>query len=124
MNLEVINMLNEISAMGLMEGFFRLMQFALIGLVVYAYIRLFTRGFGSLVGPVKSAKAKVIDKNIWYTTGEKAKGYKKKPNYVIVFSIENGKKKSFYVSELSYQGYHVGESGTLKYRGDRIIEFT
>ena len=31
--------------------------------------------------------------------------------------------ESFYVSELSYGGYRVGESGTLKYRGDRIIDF-
>ena len=116
-------MLNDIFTMDLLEGFFRLMQFTLVGLLVFAYIRFFTRTIGSSVGPVKQAKARVIDKNIWYTTGEKAKGYKKKPNYVIVFDIGKGKKKSFYVSELSYGGYHVGESGTLKYRGDRIIEF-
>jgi len=115
--------LNDIFTTDLLDGFFKLMQFALIGLVIFANIRFFTRTVGSSVGPVKQVKARVIDKNIWYTTGEKAKGYQKKPNYVIVFSIGNGKKKSFYVSELSYGGYHVGESGTLKYRGDRIIEF-
>ena len=33
------------------------------------------------------------------------------------------KKKSFYVSQFSYGGYRVGEKGTLKHKGDRLIGF-
>ena len=34
-----------------------------------------------------------------------------------------GKKKVFYVSAFSYSGYRQNETGTLRYRGDRIIDF-
>ncbi len=50
-------------------------------------------------------------------------GSGKKYKYVVVFSVE-GKKKSFYVSEFSYASYRPGESGTLRYKGDRIIDFS
>ena len=40
--------------------------------------------------------------------------------FVIYF---NDKKKSFYVSQFSYNGYRVNERGTLKYKGDKLIEF-
>jgi hypothetical protein len=42
--------------------------------------------------------------------------------YAVTFQIGN-KRKSFYVSELSYGGYRKGEKGTLTYRGDRLIDF-
>ena len=41
---------------------------------------------------------------------------------MIVFSV-NGKKKSFYVSQFSYNGYKVNEKGTLKYKGNKLISF-
>ena len=46
----------------------------------------------------------------------------KSEKHVIVFSV-GGKKKSFYVSQFSYNGYRVNERGTLKYKGDKLIEF-
>ena len=42
--------------------------------------------------------------------------------YSVVFLVD-GKKKSFYVSEFSYNGYRKGEKGTLTYQGNRLIEF-
>ena len=45
----------------------------------------------------------------------------KTPPY-ISYKMGN-KRKSFYVSELSYGGYRKGEKGTLTYRGDRLIDF-
>ena len=42
--------------------------------------------------------------------------------YYAVLSID-GKKKSFYVSQFSYNGYRVNEKGLLKYKGDKLIEF-
>lgn len=42
--------------------------------------------------------------------------------YYVVFQF-HGKKRTFQVSEYSYGGYHLHETGTLKYRGDHLIDF-
>ena len=71
--------------------------------------------------PVKSVKAEVVHKQI-NETFPRYSDTGKRQKYVIVFLAE-GKKRSFYVSQLSYNGYRVGEKGTLKYKGDRLIGF-
>ena len=71
--------------------------------------------------PIKTVKAVVIDKNK-IETFSKYSGNGKAEKYVIVFSA-NGKKKSFYVSQFSYNGYRINEKGTLKYKGDKLIKF-
>ena len=71
--------------------------------------------------PIKTVRAVVIDKNKVKAIS-KYSGNGKTEKYVIVFSID-GKKKSFYVSQFSYNGYSVNEKGTLKYKGDKLIEF-
>lgn len=42
---------------------------------------------------------------------------------LMVAFMANGKKRYFYVSEFSYGGYRINETGTLKYRGDRLLSF-
>lgn len=42
--------------------------------------------------------------------------------YFIVFEF-NGKKKSFRVSDFSYNGYQVKDKGMLTYKGDTLIDF-
>ena len=71
--------------------------------------------------PIKTVKAVVVDKNK-VETFSKYSGNGKSEKYVIVFSV-NGKKKSFYVSQFSYNGYRINEKGTLKYKGDKLIDF-
>lgn len=73
------------------------------------------------LGPVRTVKAKVVDKHK-AETFSKYSGTGKAVRYVVTFEID-GKRKGFYVSEFSYGGYRMGESGTLKYKGDRIIDF-
>ena len=70
---------------------------------------------------VQTVSAGVVDKQ---TTEHFSKyaGNGKQVKYVVVFSV-NGKRKGFYVSQFSYNGYHVGEKGTLKYKGDQLISF-
>ena len=86
---------------------------------VVAYLVKFLRDRFS---PVKTAKATVVHKQTVETfTKYSGKGIHKK--YSVTFQIGN-KKRSFYVSEFSYRGYKVKESGTLKYRGSRIIDFS
>ena len=70
---------------------------------------------------IKTVNAVVVDKNK-VETFSKYSGNGKSEKYVIVFSV-GGKKKSFYVSQFSYNGYRVNEKGTLKYKGDKLIEF-
>ncbi len=71
--------------------------------------------------PVKTVKAKVIAKNR-IENFSRYSGTGKSYRYAVVFEA-TGKKLSFYVGEFSYGGYRIGETGTLKYRGSRIVDF-
>ena len=71
--------------------------------------------------PVKTSKAVVVDKTVIQRFSKYA-GDGKAREYVIVFSLE-GKKKSFSVSQFSYNGYKINEKGTFTYQGNRIISF-
>ena len=91
--------------------------FLILGLCLFVAIKWLVRQYG----PVKTAKAKVVDKCKTETFSKYA-GNGKAIRYVVTFEIA-GKRKGFYVSEFSYGGYRKGETGTLKYRGNRIIDF-
>ena len=94
-----------------------------VGIILFASLWVFV-GVKLLLrrlGPVRTVKAKVLDKHK-AETFSKYSGTGKAVRYVVTFEID-GKRKGFYVSELSYDGYRRGETGTLKYKGDRIIDF-
>lgn len=93
----------------------------LIGLWAVAMLRVLIKAVKNKRAPVKTAAAVVADKNIVKTFSKYA-GNAEHKKYVVIFSVD-GRKKSFYVSDFSYAGYRVGEKGTLKYKGDRLIEF-
>ncbi len=101
---------------------------------MYEYVRIFLGGLlfalwivvavkylRGRFGKVKTVKARVVDKHT-VETFSKYSGNGKHIRYVVVFEI-NGKKKGFYVSQFSYGGYRLHEKGTLKYRGDRLLDF-
>ena len=92
-----------------------------LGVGALAVVSLLVKAVKNRYAPVKTAKAIVIGKNK-VETFSKYSGNGKSEKYVIVFSVE-GKKKSFYVSQFSYNGYRINEKGTLKYKGDKLIEF-
>jgi len=92
-----------------------------MGIGALAVVSLLVKSVKNRYAPVKTAKAVVIDKNK-VETFSKYSGTGKCEKYVIVFSVD-GKKKSFYVSQFSYNGYRVNEKGILKYKGDKLIEF-
>lgn len=93
----------------------------LIGIWLFAMIRLLIKTIRNKYSSEQTVKAVVVDKQI-IETFSKYSGNGKHEKYVIVFSV-GGKKKSFYVSQFSYRGYRINEKGTLKYRGDKLIEF-
>ena len=92
-----------------------------LGVGVLAVVSLLVKAVKNRCAPIKTVKAVVIDKNK-VETFSKYSGNGKSEKYVIVFSV-GGKKKSFYVSQFSYNGYRINEKGTLKYKGDRLIDF-
>ena len=92
-----------------------------LGVGALAVVSLLVKAVKNRYAPIKTVKAVVIDKNK-VEAFSKYSGNGKSEKYVIVFSVE-GKKKSFYVSQFSYNGYRVNEKGTLKYKGDKLIEF-
>lgn len=72
--------------------------------------------------PVVSVKAVVVDcrrEEVFSKYAGSGKTYK----YLVVFSAE-GKKLSFYVSEFSFRQYQTKRSGILKYKGDRLLDFS
>ena len=86
-----------------------------------ALVSILVKAVKNRYAPLKTVKAVVIDKNK-VENFSKYSGTGKSEKYVIVFSVD-GKKKSFYVSQFSYNGYRINEKGTLKYKGDKLIEF-
>ena len=92
-----------------------------LGVGALAVVSLLVKAVKNRYASIKTVKAVVIDKNK-VETFSKYSGTGKSEKYVIVFSV-GSKKKSFYVSQFSYNGYRINEKGTLKYKGDKIIEF-
>ena len=92
-----------------------------VGIGALAMVSIIVRTIKNRYDPIKTVKAVVIDKNK-VETFSKYSGNGKSEKYVIVFSVD-GKKKSFYVSQFSYNGYRVNEKGLLKYKGNKLIEF-
>ena len=90
-------------------------------LVVAIYLVILVRFCISRFGPVKRVSAVVVHKQKVELTAPKSPSGKV-VRYAVTFQFGD-KRKSFYVSELSYQGYRKGEKGTLTYRGDRLIDF-
>ena len=92
-----------------------------MGVGALELVSLLVKAIKNRYAPITTVKAVIIEKNK-VEAFSKYSGTGKSEKYVIVFSVE-GKKKSFYVSQFSYNGYRVNEKGTLKYKGDKLIEF-
>ena len=92
-----------------------------MGVGALALVSVLVKVIKNRYTPIKTVKAVVIDKNK-VEAFSKHSGNGKSEKYVIIFAV-GGKKKSFYVSQFSYNGYRVNERGTLKYKGDKLIEF-
>ena len=88
---------------------------------LFVIVKLAVRAIRNRTAPVKTVKATVVDKQKTEHFS-KYSGTGKRERYVVVFLAE-GVKSSFYVSEFSWRGYRKGETGTLQYRGDKLIDF-
>ena len=71
--------------------------------------------------PTKTVPAIVMEKQK-NEVFSKYSGSGKQEKYVVIFSTE-GRKRSFYVSKFSYNGYHIGDTGKLTYKGSKLISF-
>ncbi len=101
-----------------MERFERAWMLLGIAAVVFCFGLIFWRTFRNRLAPVRRVRARVADKHRTEVFSKSSRRYR----HVVVFEAE-GKRLAFQVSELSYGGYATGRSGTLKYRGDRLIDF-
>ena len=85
-----------------------------VGMLVWFFQRQY--------GRTKSVKATLVNKQVTEDFSKySASG--RSYHYYVTLSFD-GKRRSFKVSEYSYNGYHKGETGTLKYKGDRLIDFS
>ena len=95
--------------------------FALIGAIIV--IGIIIRVKINLYSKEKRIKAIVFDKQSYdKQIYRKSQASFTRKEYVITFLCGN-KKKYFSVSELSYRNYKVNQKGTLKYKGNQIIDF-
>ena len=92
-----------------------IMMALFVAITLLAAVRL----FGWRLCPVRKVKAELVHKQ---TVEFFSKYAGKKTKYAVTFLVD-GRRKSFYVSAFSYDGYRVGEKGTLTYRGSRLIGF-
>lgn len=99
-----------------------IIAFLVLILWLVVIIRLIYKVIKNKYSPVKAVKATVVRKNK-IDSFSKYSGNGKREKYAVTF-LADGKKLSFYVSEFSYRGFKVNENGTLKYRGDRLIDFS
>lgn len=90
----------------------------LFGVVICASVIKLVK---NVVLPAKSVKAVVVDKHS-YSTAAPHSPSGTDTSYIVVFLV-NGKRKRFFVSPFTYDGYRVGEKGILKYKGSRLISF-
>jgi len=101
------------------ENLMPILGLALALLVPVVYVVQLLR---NKFAPVKTVTAVVVNKQKIETVS-KYSGTGRHTKYAVTFLAE-GKRLSFYVSEFSYGGYRKNESGTLTYKGDRIIDFS
>lgn len=104
------------------ENIYNIVMWTVAGGLAAVYLLAMVRMLGKRFAPVKTVKAEVVGKQKTESFSKYA-GTGRHVRYVVVFMAE-GKKRSFYVSEFSYGGYRCGEKGTLKYKGDRILDFS
>ena len=86
-----------------------------VGIIIRVIINIFSKE--------KSIMAKVVDKQSYdKQIYRKSQAPFMRKEYVITFLCGN-KKKYFTVSELSYRNYRINQKGTLKYKGNQIVDF-
>lgn len=96
-------------------------RFCLLMGLLTVYAIIIVRLCWSRFGPVRKVAAEMVHKQtVEFTAPKSPNG--KVIKYAVTFEFQK-KRKSFYVSELSYKGYRKGEKGMLTYRGDRLIDF-
>ena len=93
----------------------------IIAIVSICWILIIKKHLVSRFGKVKTVKAKVCDKYVSHSPSGKPQLHTPH-RYTVVLSASD-KKISLDVSEYSNNGYRIGEKGTLKYRGNRLISF-
>ena len=97
------------------------LQYVYIALALVVTVPFVIKLGRNVFAPVTAVKATVVHKQT-VETFSKYSGTGTHVKYAVTFSV-NGKRRSFYVSGFSYDGYRKGETGTLTYKGDRLIRF-
>ena len=106
-------MVNNIFSTVIAAAFLGLLLLILVGMIVGAVKQRY--------GKPRTVRAVVVNKYI-EESFSKYSGNGQRERYVIVFSTQR-EKLSFYVTEFSYHGYELKESGILTYRGGQLIDF-
>ncbi len=97
------------------------MTYVGIGMLVLWVVAYGLRFFKNWFSPVRTVNATVKNKQK-VENFSKYSGNGKSTQYAVTFSVGE-KRLSFFVSEFSYGGYRIGETGRLTYKGNKLIDF-
>ena len=103
-----------------MDG--NIMQYLFLGVFGIPFVICIVRILLDKCAPVKTVRAVVVHKQT-VETFSKYSGNGTHKKYSVTFQTEK-KRLSFYVSSFSYLGYKENETGILKYKGRKIIDFS
>ena len=96
--------------------------FILISIIIAAGV--LTRVYKNCFAKTKSCPATVFDKQRFFVKRFfKNDALKTEEKFTVTFLCGN-KKITFYVSEISYENYIINQSGVLKYKGNKLIDFS
>ena len=99
-----------------------LMGYIGVSVTIIWFICMLVWFFRRQYGHPKKVSATVVNKQV-KESFSKYSGNGKGKVYYVTF-LAGGKRRNFKVSDFSYNGYRIGESGTLTYKGDRLIDFS
>ena len=98
-----------------------LIGYIAVAFVVVMFAAILVRYFRRQYGRTQTDHAVIVNKQKTDVFSQYS-GTGKEQRYFVTFLV-NGKHRSFSVSKFSYNGYRIGETGTLKFKGDRLIDF-
>ncbi len=89
---------------------------------VFIFCSVCFRGVKNSVSPVREIRATITEKQKYTHQTLSFHGVRNQEKYVITF-LGEGKKLLFEVSAFSYDGYQIQQTGTLTYKGSKLISF-
>lgn len=109
--------------MGFAEAFGYVVNIIFVILIAVLSFSIIIRSVKNRFSAEKCVSATVINKEAYTKQTMSHQGPRTTRKYTITF-LAGTERMYFDVSEFSYSDYEINQTGTLKYKGSRIIDFS